>query len=330
MSFSRDCFIGIDTSNYTTSAAVCDADGNIIANIKRLLPVKDGERGLRQSDAVFAHIKNLPEVLSELGDVLKDRSPVAIGCSVKPRDAEGSYMPCFLCGKASALSMSSVSGAPIFEFSHQNGHIMAALYSSGAMHLLNEPMFAAFHVSGGTTELLLVRNSKDTFKVELIGGTSDLNGGQAIDRIGVAMGLGFPCGRVMEKMALEGNPIFEKTKISVKGLNCNISGIENKALEFFRNGGDVSSVSAMVFDFIGRTLSALTDNLISEYGDIPVVYSGGVMSNSIIKNMLSKRKNTFFAEPAFSSDNASGTALLCRRKYLYERSERSGDVSENE
>ena len=59
-------FLGIDTSNYTTSAALADGDGNIIVNLKRLLPVKEGERGLRQSDALFAHTKNLPLIMGEL------------------------------------------------------------------------------------------------------------------------------------------------------------------------------------------------------------------------------------------------------------------------
>ncbi|MEE0969656.1 MAG: peptidase M22 [Clostridia bacterium] len=318
MSLKAPCFLGIDTSNYTTSFAVCDIDGNIIANIKELLPVKAGERGLRQSDAVFAHVKNLPQVMKRAGEVLGLYEIIAIGCSIKPRDAEDSYMPCFLCGKAVAESISAVCSAPVYGFSHQSGHIMASLYSAKAEKLLSDDKFAAFHVSGGTTEILLVTPKVSGFSVELIGGTEDLNGGQAIDRIGVAMGLKFPCGREMESLALESDSVFAKPKISVKGLSCNISGLENRALQMYSETGDRGAVSAMTFDFIGRTLSKLTENLTYLQGEIPVIYAGGVMSNSIIKNMLKGRKNTFFAEPAFSSDNAAGTALLCRRRYLSE------------
>ncbi len=320
------CFVGIDTSNYTTSVAIADREGKIIANLKQLLPVKQGERGLRQSDAVFAHIKNLPPLLSEAGNVLSDKRIIAIGYSAKPRDAEESYMPCFLVGRNVAYSMAAATGAPIYNFSHQSNHIMAALYSSAGLDLLNGGTFAAFHISGGTTELLLVKPFEASFSVELVGGTEDLNFGQVIDRAGVSMGLDFPCGREMEALALKNDKKIPKFKISVKGLSCNASGMENQAEKLYRETGDKALVSAAVFDFVGRTLVFLTKNLIEKFGDIPVIYSGGVMSNSILNNMLAVRKNSFFAEPSFSSDNAAGTALLARKKYLSERADKNGSI----
>lgn len=309
-------FIGIDTSNYTTSLAVADIDGRVIANIKRLLPVAAGERGLRQSDAVFAHVKNLPELLTRLGEAVDGKNVVAVGCSTSPRDAEDSYMPCFLVGRDVGYGMAAVSSAPIYEFSHQSGHIMAALYSANAVSLLEGERFAAFHVSGGTTEILLVDPKKDSFEVTLAGGTADLNFGQAIDRAGVMMGLSFPCGAEMERIALLQKEKPVKFKISVKGLECNVSGLENQANELYKNTKNKALVCSSVFDFVGRNLIKLTENLTEKFGDISIVYSGGVMSNSIIKDMLSARKNTFFAQPEFSSDNACGTALLCRMKHL--------------
>ncbi len=326
MTESELCFVGIDTSNYTTSVAIADGKGEIIANLKQLLPVKQGERGLRQSDAVFAHVKNLPSLLSEAGKVLAGKKIAAVGYSSKPRDAEDSYMPCFLVGQNAACSMAAASNAPIFDFSHQSGHIMAALYSSGGLNLLKSEAFAAFHVSGGTTEILLVRPSADSFAVTLVGGTEDLNLGQVIDRAGVSMGLHFPSGREMEALALENTKKIPKFKISVKGLSCNASGMENQAARLYRESEDKALVSASVFDFVGRTLLSLTENLTEKYGEMPIVYSGGVMSNSIIKNMLRARKNTFFAEPVFSSDNAAGAALLCRKKYLSEVTYRNESV----
>ena len=320
------CFLGIDTSNYTTSVAICDMDGTVIANFKQLLSVEMGERGLRQSDAVFSHIKNLPEMLSEVGEYLSERDILAVGYSAFPRDAEGSYMPCFLVGKNSAYAVSAGTGAAIYPFSHQNGHIMAALYSSGAMELMSVERFAAFHVSGGTTEILMVTPSKTSFSVEKIGGTADLNFGQGIDRVGVKMGLKFPCGREMEGLALKNTNKIRRFKISVNGLTCNASGLENQAVKLFEETGDMELVSASVFDFAGRTLLSLTEKLTEKYGEISVVYSGGVMSNSIIKNMLAERKNTFFAEPEYSSDNAAGIALLCRKKYLSENGDKNGSI----
>lgn len=311
------CFVGIDTSNYTTSAAVTDEAGKVIANLKRPLQVSEGERGLRQSDAVFSHVRNLPSLMDELSSVIADRAVAAVGVSAKPRDAEDSYMPCFLSGVAAAHSFAAGLGAdvPIYEFSHQNGHLMAALYSSGAESLIGEE-FLAFHVSGGTTEALLVSPSEHTFSPRLVGGTNDLNAGQAIDRTGVMMGLHFPCGAEMEKLALANEKEFPHLRTSVNGLFCNLSGIENMTSKLYAECGDRGVVSAATFDCIGRTLGKMSEALRQKYGALPIVYAGGVMSNSIIQNMLSARKDTYFAKPAFSADNAAGISLLCRRKHL--------------
>ncbi len=317
-------FLGIDTSNYTTSVALVDYKGEVILNLKKLLDVKEGERGLRQSDALFAHTKNLPEIMKRLNDFLNSHHPnrdiCAVGVSSTPRDAEGSYMPCFLSGVSAANTAAAVCGCPIYEFSHQNGHIMAALYSADKMSLAEKAdSFAAFHISGGTTELLLVRPNEMGFSAELAGGTLDMNAGQAIDRTGVAMGLKFPCGKEMERLCSERGDIPHlKTKISVKDLECNISGLENLAAKVYRESGDRALTSAYCFDFIADTIEELSKNLRSKHPDIPIIFAGGVMSNRRIADRLRSLGNVYFSAPEFSSDNASGTALLCRRRYISE------------
>ncbi|MCQ2353559.1 MAG: peptidase M22 [Clostridia bacterium] len=310
-------FCGIDTSNYTTSAALCDGEGNIIANIKKPLPVKDGDCGLRQSDAVFAHVKNLPEVMRTLSEVLDGNTPDAIGVSYAPRTAEGSYMPCFLTGIAAAESMSAGNGAPVFRFSHQQGHIMAAYHTSGAeAENASRDEFLAFHVSGGTTELLKVKPLGEGFDVALAGGTEDLNAGQAIDRVGVALGLHFPCGPEMDRLAHEYVGEIKGVRVSVNGMKCNLSGLQNLAVNMIQHGEDPCAVCAFVFTFIGKTLYKMALNAREICGDLPIVWAGGVMSNSIIKTMLSGLGKVYFAEPQYSADNAVGTALLCREKFL--------------
>ena len=228
-------------------------------------------------------------------------------------------MPCFLSGVATASAVAATLGCPAFPFSHQSGHIMAALYSAGKTELIKgDKPFAAFHVSGGTTELLLVTPEENGFAVEQIGGTADINAGQAIDRTGVLMGMRFPCGKSMEE-SLEGREISPmKTRISVKGLQCNLSGLENLAKAMFEKTGDRAEVSAYCFDFVADTLARMTENLRADYPDIPVIYAGGVMSNRRIKARLSSFENTYFSSPEFSSDNAAGVALLCRERYLKE------------
>jgi len=308
------CFVGIDTSNYTTSVAVSNYDGDIVANLKLPLPVKEGERGLRQSDALFAHTKNLPDLMEKLTEVLKDYTPIAVGCSDKPRDAEGSYMPCFLAGVAAAHSFAAPMDLPIYRFSHQDGHIKAAYYSSGA-DIGGD--FAAFHVSGGTTELVYVKKNDTFFSVELMGETNDLNAGQCIDRTGVMMGLKFPCGAEMDKLALEFEAKLPPIKTAVKDMSCNLSGLENLTQKLYRETEDKRLVSAFAFEYIAKSLYKMTDALREKYPNIPIIYAGGVMSSVYITERLSyKRKNVYFAKPAFSADNAAGVALLCRRHYL--------------
>lgn len=320
-------FIGIDTSNYTTSVAVCTRDGKIVLNLKNLLDVGDGERGLRQSDALFLHNRNLPILMSELSDFLEREYPNAeilgVGYSAYPRDCEGSYMPCFLAGKVAAYSFCASRRTPIYKFSHQAGHIAAALYSSGAeseiLRLSKEfgGKFASFHVSGGTTEVLLT-DAESIGNIELIGGTKDINAGQAIDRTGVMMGMKFPCGRQMESLCGREVGNLKRTRVCVDGLHCNLSGLENQARKLYADTSDKGQVCEFVFDFIGKTLYEITCNLRKIYGQIPVLYAGGVMSNGRIKNILSSNDGVYFAMPEFSSDNASGVALLCRRSYLGE------------
>lgn len=310
----REVILGIDTSNYTTSVAIMGTDGELIANIKRPLPVKPGERGLRQSDAVFAHIKNIPSAMEEARSYLGDATVVAVGVSERPRNVDGSYMPCFLTGVAVAESVASTTGAPIYRFSHQCGHIMAALYSSGRTDLL-EKEFCAFHVSGGTTEVLRVNKSGAAFSAELVGGTADINAGQLIDRVGVHMGLPFPAGAHVEKLALENETKIPAIKLKVSDRKVNLSGAENQAMGLFDKTADPRLTSAYVLSYVTKALSLLASAYEESFGSTEFVFAGGVMSNSIIKSALSKQFNASFATPACSADNAVGIACLAMRAY---------------
>ncbi len=309
-------FLGIDTSNYTTSTALCDDCGNILLNCKVPLPVSEGARGLRQSDAVFHHVKNLPEAAAAYRTALRENEGIltAVGCSCAPRDSEGSYMPCFLSGVAVAEYTASTADLPLYRVSHQAGHIMAALNSAcrnsgiDRAERMNEP-FIAFHVSGGTTDVLLCEPDEQlVFKITQIGGTRDINGGQAIDRTGVKMGLQFPCGAEMDKAALSFTGKVTRTKLSVNGTWCNLSGLENKAAALFDSTGDIAETSAYTLNFIARTLETVTQNALGEYGKMPIVYAGGVMSSQYIRKTLAKYG--MFADAQYSSDNAAGVALL--------------------
>ena len=223
-------------------------------------------------------------------------------------------MPVFLAGAAVAESISAAVGAPIYRFSHQCGHIMAALYSSGRTDLLNS-RFAAVHASGGTTELLRVWGDGAGFSTELVGGTLDLNAGQVVDRVGVMLGMPFPCGKYLETEALRFGGAPYKPAIAGDHMHINLSGIQNIAERFHKDGREAPEIAAFVFDYLGRALGRIIDGYMSEFGSGPVICAGGVMCNSIIRKMLSERFDAYFAEPAMSSDNAVGIAALALNSY---------------
>ena len=305
-------FLGIDTSNYTTSCAVYIHGEKRIVGSKRLLPVKSGECGLRQSDAVFHHTNQLSGIMSKLD--LRSRDIKAVGVSTRPRNVEGSYMPCFLVGKTAAEVISMTSGIPVYHTSHQIGHIMAALYSCGRLDLMNE-RFIAFHVSGGTTDCLLCTPDKEEIiKAELFSTSLDLKAGQAVDRAGVMLGLDFPCGIELEKLAVKSGKSF-RHKIKLKGNDCCLSGVENKCRHMMTMGGSREDIAKYCLTFIGETIKAMTQAALSELGDLPIVYAGGVMSDKLIADMLRENFEANFAQPEYSCDNASGVALVAYEKY---------------
>ncbi len=299
--------LGIDTSNYTTSVSLYDGE-RIIKNSKKLLPVKGGARGLRQSDAVFHHTNQLANVFDDAIDGFDGRIG-AIAVSSRPRDVDGSYMPCFMVGVNAARLLSSVLSVPLYTVSHQAGHIAAALYSAGKLDLINS-RFIAFHVSGGTTEALLVeKGSEYPFDISIIAKTLDLNAGQLVDRVGLMLGLHFPCGAELEKLALK----YEGTltaRATLKGADCCLSGVENICARMLADGAASEKVAYACLMNIRQTLDSMCDVLTEKYGDLPLVFAGGVMSNSLIRKYFMAKYGAYFAEPAFSSDNAAGTAIL--------------------
>ena len=314
----KSAYIGIDTSNYTTSVALVDEAGEVVLNLKAPLPVAEGQRGLRQSDAVFAHVKNLPRLMDSLRPALRDYSPQTICVSATPRDLEGSYMPCFLSGVSAAHALGAALDLPVDTCSHQEGHLMAALYASGGNSLLGRE-FGAFHVSGGTTDMLLVNAAEDgTMKITEVGKSADLHAGQVVDRIGVYLGLSFPAGPALENLALQNDKPVPKPKISVLDGVCHLSGLENLAKAMYEKTADAPLVAAFVLSFLEKTIYKMAEHLRQSDPQLPLLFAGGVMSNQIIKNGLCARLKgeLYVAPPAFSADNAAGVALIGRQRFL--------------
>ena len=303
--------LGLDTSNYTTSAAVFDGEGG--RNQGRLLEVRPGELGLRQSDALFQHVKHLPEVVEALLGEEGLGTVQAVGASTRPRAVEGSYMPCFLAGASQGQVLSQVLGVPFYAFSHQQGHLAAAAWSAGRLDLLDRP-FLAWHLSGGTTELLRVEPEEDgvAVRAEILGGTSDISAGQLIDRTGVLLGLAFPAGKGVEKLSRQAQK-REYYKVKVNGLTFSLSGMENKVRQMVQRGEEPAEIAWFAQETVCRVVQACTKAAMEEYPGLPVLCSGGVASNGRLKELLRQNCGALFAQPQFSTDNAMGTAVLTWR-----------------
>ncbi len=301
----KNNYLGIDTSNYTTSVALDTSRG--MESRRRLLPVREGERGLRQSDAVFLHVKQFPELFESLPsfDAL-----AAVGVSTQPRRTEDSYMPCFRSGVSYARTMAHAFCCPLYEFSHQQGHIAAGLWSVGKTEWLHHP-FLAFHVSGGTTELLLVDGIDN---VSILSHTLDLHAGQLIDRIGVLLGYSFPCGAAMDPDAVRGQ-VPTKHRVRQKNGCCSLSGYENKAKKLLAEGRSREEIAFFAIDSVCAELEGMIDFALQNYPDLPLLMIGGVCSNSIIRSRLSQRYHAVFATDGYSCDNAAGIACLTRLRH---------------
>lgn len=305
-------FLGIDTSNYTTSCAWLKADSMEIIQQKQLLPVPKGQAGLRQSDAVFHHTRQLPILMEQLFAQCGIQIPKAVGVSTAPRSTEGSYMPCFLTGQATARSIAAVTGCKLYETSHQMGHILAALYSADQLDWVNaaQKPFLAFHVSGGTTDCVLCTpDAEQILRITPVAASLDLKAGQAIDRVGLMLGLAFPAGPALEKLAAESDS-RQKAVVRLKDGCCSLSGLENQCSAMLKKGVPACDIAKYCLNTIAAVLFAMTKSALEQYPDTAVLYAGGVMSNKLIREQLQQLPaRVAFAEPAFSCDNAAGIAV---------------------
>ena len=302
--------LGLDTSNYTTSLAVYDGREGI--HVGRLLMVRPGELGLRQSDALFQHVQRLPQLFGQLRERGLDQYQiVAVGASTRPRAVEGSYMPCFLAGASQGEGLAHVLGVPFFAHSHQQGHLAAAAWSAGRMDLLDRP-FLAWHLSGGTTELLLVEPEGTSVRAEILGGSKDISAGQLIDRTGVLLGLAFPAGKALSALAGEAEGVAP-FPVKLDGLSFSLSGMENQVQRRLAEGETPARVAAFALETVCHVVLRATQAAREAHPGLPVLCSGGVASNSRLRELLTRACQAVFAQPQYATDNAMGTAVLTWR-----------------
>lgn len=307
--------LGIDTSNYKTSIAIIDRNHHIICDLRRFLKVKQGEKGLRQSDALFQHVKNLPELIEEAENYIHGNLD-GIAYSSKPRPVEGSYMPVFLSGEAVSRSMGAVLDVPVLAFSHQEGHIEAIKHFSS---FAEEKQVLACHFSGGTTELLDVVSSEKGYDIKIIGGSKDISYGQVLDRAGVFLGMDFPAGEALDDLALKSvtaSSVLTDVKVNDGWLN--LSGLDTqikRVLENTNTSEAIGSVIKEAFIIIADSMVRMIIQGSEKSGVDKVLLAGGVSSSKFLKEILTVRLKDAGIEASFdnnglSQDNAVGTALL--------------------
>ncbi len=299
--------LGLDTSNYTTSAAVYRSDGTGY-NAGRLLDVPEGALGLRQSDALYQHVRRLPGQIARLREAGMLEGLAAVGASTAPRAVEGSYMPCFLAGESQAKVLSDVLGVPFFACSHQQGHVAAACWSAGRPQLLDQS-FLTWHLSGGTTELLLAQPVEDMPQMTILGCTEDISAGQLIDRTGRMLDLAFPCGKALDALAAESDS-RDLFRVKLRGLNFSLSGVENQVRQRIDRGTSPADVAKFTLNTVADLVYRVTQAAQKAHPGLPVLCSGGVASNSLLRNRM---EGALFAEPQYSTDNAMGVAILTHR-----------------
>lgn len=308
--------LGLDTSNYTTSAAVFDGAGG--ENAGQLLTVRPGELGLRQSDALFQHVKALPQRLAELRQSGWLDGLSAIGASDRPRAVEGSYMPCFLAGDSLGQALALTLGVPFYRVSHQQGHLAAAAWSAGRLDLLERPMLA-WHLSGGTTELLYVEPDGVNVTARRVGGTSDISAGQLIDRTGVLLGLDFPAGKAVDQLGKD--QIGQRFSVKLNNLTFSLSGMENKVRAMAERGDAPAQICGFVLETVSDVVRRTTQAALEQYPGVPVLCSGGVAANSRLRAVMEQACGAVFAQPRYARDNAMGVAILTHRLWESERKE---------
>ena len=301
--------LGLDTSNYTTSLAVFDGHDGI--NVGRLLLVRPGELGLRQSDALFQHVRQLPVLFRELERQGLLAGLTAVGASTRPREVEGSYMPCFLAGASQGEGLASTMGLPFFPCSHQQGHLAAAAWSAGQLELLDAP-FLAWHLSGGTTELLYVEPEGTNVRAQAIGGSSDISAGQLIDRTGVMLGLPFPAGKALDALYSHADTGLAY-RVKENDLTFSLSGMENQVKKLLEAGEKPANIARFTLDTVTGIVQRVTQEAQRQYPGLPVLCSGGVASNTRLRQVLGRTCGAIFAQAQYSADNAMGVAILTWR-----------------
>ena len=315
----RHLYLGLDTSAYTTSLALVDQEERLLFDSRLPLGVEKNSLGLRQSEAVFSHIKNLPLIWQGDSAFIKEHYLAAVAAATRPRPDDQSYMPVFKVSEAFGLFLAQTMGLKFLSSSHQEGHIYAGLWSAG----LQSGRYLVLHLSGGTTEIVSAEEIRPgCLDIEILGGSADLNAGQYIDRLGLLMGLDFPAGPQLEKLAEESKEEI-RLPVAVKDNLISFSGPASQAERMIDQGLNREDLARAIEVCIADSLISAVDHILFKKDHFQGLLAvGGVMSNMFIRERfmnnlkeLDAGLDIYFADPAYTSDNAVGLAVQAARRF---------------
>ncbi|MCH5245191.1 MAG: tRNA (adenosine(37)-N6)-threonylcarbamoyltransferase complex transferase subunit TsaD [Muribaculaceae bacterium] len=317
--------LGIESSCDDTSAAVVK-DGLLLSNVIASQAVHAEFGGVVPELASRAHQQNiLPVVDTALKRAGIDKTDLSAIAFTRGPGLLGSL----LVGTSFAKGLSLGLRVPIVDVNHLHGHVLSHFIKREDGDEVPEYPFLCLLVSGGNSQLILVRNYND---MEILGRTIDDAAGEAFDKCAKVMGLPYPGGPHIDRLAAEGNPkAFNFAKPHIPGLNYSFSGLKTSFLYTIRDAvkaGNTDFVKENMADLAASLQATIIDILINkldkavkETGVKTVAIGGGVSANSGFRQAIAdycvkRHIKAFIPERVFTTDNAAMVAIAGYYKYL--------------
>ena len=314
----KTCILAIESSCDDTSVAVL-VDGTVLSNVTANQEVHSQYGGVVPELASRAHQSNIvPTVEIALKKAMISKEEISAIAFTRGPGLLGSLIVGVSFAKALALSLD----IPMIEVHHMHAHILA--------HFIEDPKpnfpFLCLTVSGGHTQITIVRSYND---MEIIGSTRDDAAGEAFDKAGKMMGLPYPAGPQIDRLAQVGKPIYSFTEPRIDGLDFSFSGLKTAILYFLRDNikedpnfikENLSDICASIQE---RIVSILLNKLIkaSEITGInAIAIAGGVSANSGLRNesiRIGKKLDwqVYIPQLQYCTDNAAMVAITGYFKY---------------
>lgn len=306
--------LGIESSCDETSVSVVKNGREVLSNvINTQISIHELYGGVVPEIASRNHVENISPVMKE---ALKEANIKmddidAVACTYGP-----GLVGALLVGISYAKALSYAANKPLIGVNHIQGHIAANYITYKDL----KPPFLTLLISGGNTQLVLV---KDYTEFEILGKTKDDAVGEAFDKIARVIGLGYPGGPKMDKLAKEGIPNIELPKVHVEGLNFSFSGLKTAIINLHHKNPNINKADlATSFEKdVAEILLKNTKMAVKETNINKIALAGGVSANSYIrkafKELEEKEKiQVYYPELKLCTDNAAMIASAGYYNYL--------------